>query len=364
MIFAAVSFSGCGSQSVEGNTYVFESVTVTGGTKEENELITETLSGQFEGIQISFGTDGSCSIGQAGNLIHGTYTQNGNKVTAEGTGSKIEFTVNGNNIEYKVDIYEGIVATIKFAKDEQTQKPETPEDTITSLAGKIFYVSDVKIEDMTGDLSQTEIDVLESQLYAMVEGAYLAFYDESNCTVSLGGNVMSGVYARSGNTITITVQNDDEEFIIGGNKITKSQEIVAGDVTGLYATMEYSLQENVGLPDIPLTTLAGKTYSFYTIEVVGLSGNFSPEVDEYLSGLNDMAQGTYFTFIDDTSCSFTIRDNTLNGVYSIEGSVLFITINGDTQQFILSADKLSQSQKDTVIDGNVEIKVIYSLDNN
>lgn len=346
MIFAAVSFSGCGSQSVEGNTYVFESVTVTGGTEEENELITETLSGQFEGIQISFGTDGSCSIGQAGNLIHGTYTQN------------------GNNIEYKVDIYEGIVATIKFAKDEQTQKPETPEDTITSLAGKIFYVSDVKIEDMTGDLSQTEIDVLESQLYAMVEGAYLAFYDESNCTVSLGGNVMSGVYARSGNTITITIQNDDEEFIIDGNKITKSQEIVAGDVTGLYATMEYSLQENVGLPDIPLTTLAGKTYSFYTIEVVGLSGSFSPEVDEYLSGLNDMAQGTYFTFIDDTSCSFTIRDNTLNGVYSIEGSVLFITINGDTQQFILSADKFSQSHKDTVIDGNVEIKVIYSLDNN
>lgn len=276
MIFAALAFSGCGTPSVEGNTYVYESLTVTGGTEQENADVSENLEGMYAGMQISFDTDGSVTVSQGSNVTKGTYTQDGNKINIDLSGLKNEFTVNGNAIEYKMQI-ESFVATVKFKQTEQSVTPENPDGPdnpdgqITSLANKIFYVSDIKIEDMTGNLSQAEIADLESQFSVMVEGAYLAFYDESVCVVSLGGNIMTGNYAFAANTITITLENDNEDFILEGNKIIKSDEILMGDVTGIYLTMEYTLEENGSMPEIPSTTLSGKVFSFYGTEVEVLS---------------------------------------------------------------------------------------------
>lgn len=52
------------------------------------------------------------------------------------------------------------------------------------------------------------------------------------------------------------------------------------------------------------------------------------------------------------------------GVYSIEGSILYVTINGSTEEFILTSDTLSQAQQDIVGNADIEINIIYSLSNN
>lgn len=370
MIFAALAFSGCGTPSVEGNTYVYESLTVTGGTEQENADVSENLEGIYAGMQISFDTDGSVTVSQGSNVTKGTYTQDGNKINIDLSGLKNEFTVNGNAIEYKMQI-ESFVATVKFKQTEQSVTPENPDGPdnpdgqITSLANKIFYVSDIKIEDMTGNLSQAEIADLESQFSVMVEGAYLAFYDESVCVVSLGGNIMTGNYAFAANTITITLENDNEDFILEGNKIIKSDEILMGDVTGIYLTMEYTLEENGSMPEIPSTTLSGKVFSFYGTEVEVLSGDLTQaEIDEVISMNNMIGEGSYFTFTNDTSCSYTIQGYTMYGIYSIEGNVLYVTINGSTEEFILTSDTISQTQQDIVGNADIEINIIYSLSNN
>ena len=52
------------------------------------------------------------------------------------------------------------------------------------------------------------------------------------------------------------------------------------------------------------------------------------------------------------------------GIYSIEGNVLYVTINGSTEEFILTSDTISQTQQNIVGNADIEINIIYSLSNN
>lgn len=115
----AACFAACGGTDVAGKTFVFDDITVTYAdtvTEADKKSTDAMVGGMKTGMKdatISFGTDGTVSMKQAGQTTNGTYTQNGGELSVTVNGTTQTLKVEGDTVKVE-NSANGITMTMTY----------------------------------------------------------------------------------------------------------------------------------------------------------------------------------------------------------------------------------------------------------
>ncbi len=337
-VIAAMTFAACGVAGVEGNFYVFDSVTVEGASAEEEPPIIAMVEEQYDGSTIEFGTDDTFAMTIGGATLSGTYTQNGSELTLTVGGVPADFRLSGNKLQL-VQTMGGITVTVNFIKAD---KPENlPADGTTSdVAGKLFKFSDIRVD--ASDMTAAEVEELKAQYCDMFANAYIKFGTNGVFEISyVPGNIVTGTYTQNGNDIAMTAMNSTEHGTLEGNNflmtdtdgsttmtmILSYQSSGVGNIDGGNAGGGDSGQGDGSHGDA--VSVAGRTYKFSDAEITSTQLT-QEQIEQAEQGYRDMLADGLMYFGYEGDFKLITSSESIYGNYVQDGEVLTITANGST----------------------------------
>lgn len=109
---------------------------------------------------------------------------------------------------------------------------DTPPE---SVAGKTYVFEKVEI---TAGASGLEKDLAEALLNGLFQEDTIRFDEDDEFTITMMGEHMTGTYQQDGAVITATLDDEDKELNVSGNRITMTSKQNEMDIVLTYILVE------------------------------------------------------------------------------------------------------------------------------
>ncbi len=353
-------------EDISGCAFSFDKLEVVKGTLSDTDKA-ETEKRLAESHFV-FEKGGKFIAVLGGQSVEGTWTQNGNKVTATIEGDPQEFTIEGTALiatvssdtqNYTLQMYYEYDADYKY--DDSGSGGGSTVVTPEGLEGRAYTFYDLEIVENTSgtEITQSQLDEtkkLFSNIHFVFEmgGALLSVY---------GTNVTEGTWEQNGDNVILTVNGQSAEYTVRGDKLYNEQQS-----QGLVMAMVFSYDpsykapagnEGGGSVTPGYMDVSGCAFSYSEFEVVK-QGTLT---DEDLKNTEERLTKWHYVFNTDGTVIIVSHNNVEYGKWIQKGdSVILSDDNGHSMELTVSGRVIKEVEADAEEGYEVNIYFAYAPD--